>query len=61
MRVNLHERAKQEGMKVKTQIVRSSPWNEGLRFQFYVADADPGVVRSQTRARLRPVGDPRSH
>jgi hypothetical protein len=53
MRVNLHERAKQIGMKVKTQIVRSAPWNEGLRFQFYMPDAPPAHGR-------HPVGDPRN-
>jgi hypothetical protein len=34
MRVNLHERAKQDGMKVRTAIVRPSALQEGLRFQF---------------------------
>jgi hypothetical protein len=59
MRVNLHERAKQQGLKVRTQIVRKSPSLEGLRFQFYVPEQPP--VRSQTRARMRPIGDPRSY
>ena len=38
MRVNLHERANHEYKRVRTSIVRPSPKQEGLRFQFYPRD-----------------------
>jgi hypothetical protein len=50
MRINIHERAKQRVMKVRTEKFKDKQ-SEGLRFQFTA----PELV-SQTRRMLKPVG-----
>jgi hypothetical protein len=50
MRVNLHERARQRVMKVRTEKFKDKR-SEGLRFQFVA----PELV-SPTRRMLKPVG-----
>lgn len=53
MRVNLHERAKQQGQMVKTQKVSGAGF-EGLRFQFMTRSRD--VPESMPRTRMPSAG-----
>lgn len=50
MRINIHERAKQRVMKVRTEKFKDGR-GEGLRFQFTKPE-----IFSQTRRMLKPVG-----
>lgn len=47
MRVNLHERARQHGLSVKTQKVRNP--SEGLRFQFRTKPSGPKPLTAGIR------------
>jgi hypothetical protein len=51
MRVNLHERAKQRVMTVRTEKFRDKQQGEGLRFCF----TSPTLI-SSTKRMLKPVG-----